>query len=161
MSAQPQPEPVADPPVYTITAAEFRMRCVAGWIENHMRPTDPEHPSRHGHAPSVREIGAYAGLRSAATIQWLLDQMCDHGFLRRNPWTARAVEPLAGPPLGSVSSASRDRILSVIRDCEGEMTMRQIAARTGMTLAATSGVVSHMLRDKVIQRVAYGVFRAA
>jgi SOS-response transcriptional repressor LexA len=161
MSAQPMPD--ADPPVYTITDAELRMRRVAGWIENHMRPTDPEHPSRHGHAPTVREIGAYAGLRSSATVQWLLDQMREHGFLRCVPGTtrARATEVLAGPPLGYVASASRDRVLSVLRDCDGEMTARQIAARTSLTLAATGGVLSHMLRDKMIRRVASGAFRAA
>lgn len=100
MSAHPQPEPVADPPVYTITAAEFRMRCVAGWIEQYRREL--------GYAPSMRDIGAYIGASSSNTVLRLLVEMSDRGFLWWEEGKSRTTVTVEGPPLGTVERRWND-----------------------------------------------------
>jgi SOS-response transcriptional repressor LexA len=94
MTARSQPEPVADPPVYVITPAEFRMRCVAGWIEQYRKTL--------GYAPSVREIGAYVGTSSSRSAMDLLVEMSERGFVWWEDGKSRTTVTAEGPPLGTV-----------------------------------------------------------
>jgi SOS-response transcriptional repressor LexA len=168
--------PDADPPVYTITAAEFRMRCVAGWIEQYRKT--------HGHMPTTREIGAYIGLSSSGPVAFLLAEMRERGFLRWEPRKSRAAEVVVGPPLGSVDrlwtdprlrgwrptdngdhqSAHREltELEQVLRAlAEGMTTAPEIAARTGLTRRDVNTLLSHMQAKGDAQRVSYGVYRIA
>jgi SOS-response transcriptional repressor LexA len=181
MSAQPYSVPVADPPVYTITAAEFRMRCVAGWIEQYRKT--------HGHAPALTEIGAYVGLRSNATIFFLLAEMRQHGFIQQEEKKIRTTEVLEGPKLGSVKRnftdpdvrrwsvgirgghesapdlavSQRDRVLYALDNAGGQSTIREIAARTGLPREAVATILSHLStrRRRAVQRVDRGAYRRA
>jgi hypothetical protein len=98
-----QLEPVADPPVYTITAAEFRMRCVAGWIEQYRLAL--------GYAPSMREVGAYMGASSSNTVLRLLAEMNERGFVWWEEGRSRTTATVEGPPLGTVPRRQYDQRL--------------------------------------------------
>lgn len=154
MSAQPHPEPVADPPVYVITAAEFRMRRASGWIENYRRT--------HGRGPRLTEIGAYLGLSSLATVFDLLVEMRELGFVQWEPEKQRTTEVLIGPVLGSARNPTqRARILRAVAECRGQATSRQIAARTGLSSYTVGTLLSMMAKEGDVQRISRGVYRLA
>ncbi len=48
----------------------------------------------NGYAPSMREIGAVAGLSSSASVQYQLKALEQKGFIRRDPTRGRAMEVL-------------------------------------------------------------------
>lgn len=172
-----QPVPVADPPVYVITAAEFRMRCVAGWIEQYRKT--------HGHAPRLTEIGTYAGLTSSGTAMRLVVEMNNHGFLRQEPRKSRAAEVLEGPALGSVerppwtdprlrgwrpgegedhsaawktSVTQREQVLNVLRGTDGTLAAREIVARTGIHRRTVSSLLSQLRDNGTVCRLGRGAW---
>lgn len=50
-----------------------------------------DHMDRYGYPPSVREIGAAAGMSSTSTVAHHLAVMQRKGFIRRDPGRARAI----------------------------------------------------------------------
>ncbi|RYG87626.1 MAG: hypothetical protein EON59_06860 [Alphaproteobacteria bacterium] len=53
------------------------------------------HQAERGYSPSLREIGAGVGCRSASQLDISLYSLEEHGFLRRRHNRARAIELLA------------------------------------------------------------------
>ncbi|MCR5559796.1 MAG: transcriptional repressor LexA [Schwartzia sp.] len=51
-----------------------------------------------GYPPSVREIGQAVGLKSSSTVHAYLDQMEDHGMIRRDPTKPRAIDLMEDNP---------------------------------------------------------------
>ena len=47
---------------------------------------------KNGYPPSLREIGAAAGLTSPASVQYQLKALEEKGFIRRDADSARAIE---------------------------------------------------------------------
>jgi SOS-response transcriptional repressor LexA len=152
VSAQSQPESDADPPVYVITAAELRMRRVAGWIEQYRKT--------FGKGPRLTEIGAYVGFSSVATIFDLLTEMRELGFIQWEPRRQRTAAVLVGPTLGSARKPTqRARILRVVAEYRGQATSRQISARTGLSSETVATLLSLMTREGDVQRVSRAVYR--
>lgn len=64
----------------------------------------------NGYPPSMREIGAAAGLASPASVQYQLQALEKKGFIRRDPTRGRALEVLLpGETSHLENSASTDR----------------------------------------------------
>ena len=64
----------------------------------------------NGYPPSMREIGAAAGLASPASVQYQLQALEKKGFIRRDPTRGRALEVLLpGETSHLGNSASTDR----------------------------------------------------
>jgi repressor LexA len=57
-----------------------------------------DHITVHGYAPTLREIGAAAGLASTSTVAYHLDRLAELGWLRRDPGLPRALVLLGRVP---------------------------------------------------------------
>ncbi len=68
----------------------------------------------NGYPPSMREIGAAAGLASPASVQYQLQALEKKGFIRRDPTRGRALEVLLpGEPSG-VAPADNTRMVPLL-----------------------------------------------
>jgi repressor LexA len=53
--------------------------------------------NEHGHAPSVREIGAEVDIRSTKAVKYHLDRLVEDGLLERVPGRARSLRTASRP----------------------------------------------------------------
>jgi repressor LexA len=53
--------------------------------------------NEHGHAPSVREIGAEVDIRSTKAVKYHLDRLVEDGLLERVPGQARSLRTASRP----------------------------------------------------------------
>ncbi|QOL35309.1 transcriptional repressor LexA [Bifidobacterium lemurum] len=65
------------------------------------------HIDAHGFAPSFREIGEYAGLKSPSSVKHQLQTLEDKGFIRMNANKGRAIEVVASPQGDEATPAAR------------------------------------------------------
>lgn len=68
------------------------------------------HIDSHGFAPSFREIGEYAGLKSPSSVKHQLQTLEDKGFIRMNANKGRAIEvvtPLQGDEATSATQPTQ------------------------------------------------------
>ncbi|QOL33270.1 transcriptional repressor LexA [Bifidobacterium eulemuris] len=65
------------------------------------------HIDAHGFAPSFREIGEYAGLKSPSSVKHQLQTLEDKGFIRMNANKGRAIEVVAPPQGDEATSAAQ------------------------------------------------------
>lgn len=63
----------------------------------------------NGYPPSMREIGAAAGLASPASVQYQLQALEKKGFIRRDPTRGRALEVLLPGETSHLENSSTDR----------------------------------------------------
>lgn len=63
----------------------------------------------NGYPPSIREIGAAAGLASPASVQYQLQALEKKGFIRRDPTRGRALEVLLPGETSHLENSSADR----------------------------------------------------
>ncbi len=63
----------------------------------------------NGYPPSMREIGAAAGLASPASVQYQLQALEKKGFIRRDPTRGRAIEVLLPGESSEFESAHADK----------------------------------------------------
>lgn len=91
MSSIPSP-PQQEPDESTLTE---RQRKVLDAIRLHI--------DEQGFAPSFREIGEAAGLKSPSSVKHQLQVLEDKGFIRMNANKGRAIEVVAPPPENTVA----------------------------------------------------------
>lgn len=65
----------------------------------------------NGYPPSMREIGAAAGLASPASVQYQLQALEKKGFIRRDPTRGRALEVLLPGEPSEVAPADNTRMV--------------------------------------------------
>ena len=68
----------------------------------------------NGYPPSMREIGAAAGLASPASVQYQLQALEKKGFIRRDPTRGRALEVLLPGEPSEVSPADNTRMVPLL-----------------------------------------------
>lgn len=78
------------------------------------------HINEQGFAPSFREIGIAAGLKSPSSVKHQLQALADKGFIRMNANKGRAIELVASPS-ASASPETTDR--NTATDNEGTATI--------------------------------------
>ena len=72
------------------------------------------HVDAQGFAPSFREIGDAAGLKSPSSVKHQLQTLCEKGFIRMSANKGRAIE-LTAPPASSGTAADiADRTVEVV-----------------------------------------------
>ncbi|MDR2587052.1 MAG: transcriptional repressor LexA [Coriobacteriales bacterium] len=64
--------------------------------------------AKNGYPPSVREIGEAVGLSSSSTVHSHLNTLENHGFIRRDPSSARALT-IIGPKTDAAASRGTTR----------------------------------------------------
>ena len=90
------------------------------------------HLDSHGFAPSFREIGEYAGLKSPSSVKHQLQALEEKGFIRMNANKGRAIEVVSDPQGDDDSSAtvssdmgmSDERTATIIPFPESESVMQ-------------------------------------
>ncbi len=68
----------------------------------------------NGYPPSMREIGAAAGLASPASVQYQLQALEKKGFIRRDPTRGRALEVLLPGEPSEVAPADNTRMVPLL-----------------------------------------------
>ena len=68
----------------------------------------------NGYPPSMREIGAAAGLASPASVQYQLQALEKKGFIRRDPTRGRALEVLLPGESSEVAPADNTRMVPLL-----------------------------------------------
>lgn len=68
----------------------------------------------NGYPPSMREIGAAAGLASPASVQYQLQALEKKGFIRRDPTRGRALEVLLPGESSEVAPADKTRMVPLL-----------------------------------------------
>ena len=68
----------------------------------------------NGYPPSMREIGAAAGLASPASVQYQLQALEKKGFIRRDPTRGRALEVLLPGEASEVAPADNTRMVPLL-----------------------------------------------
>ena len=69
----------------------------------------------NGYPPSMREIGAAAGLASPASVQYQLQALEKKGFIRRDPTRGRALEVLLpGEPSELAPHTNKTRMIPLV-----------------------------------------------
>lgn len=66
-----------------------------------------DHLSKHGHAPTLKEIGAAIGVHSKGSVHRLVAALVDKGYLNRDPSCWRAMQPTESgnlPLLGRIAA---------------------------------------------------------
>ena len=69
------------------------------------------HVQEHGFAPSFREIGEAAGLKSLSSVKHQLEALAEKGFIRMNANKGRAIELIESPTDKSESHHASSKIL--------------------------------------------------
>ena len=69
------------------------------------------HVQEHGFAPSFREIGEAAGLKSPSSVKHQLEALADKGFIRMNANKGRAIELIETPAGNAESRHTSSKIL--------------------------------------------------
>lgn len=69
------------------------------------------HVQKHGFAPSFREIGEAAGLKSPSSVKHQLEALAEKGFIRMNANKGRAIELIESPTDKSESRHTSSKIL--------------------------------------------------
>ena len=78
------------------------------------------HINEQGFAPSFREIGIAAGLKSPSSVKHQLQALADKGFIRMNANKGRAIELVASP---SASASPETTARNTATDNEGTATI--------------------------------------
>lgn len=68
----------------------------------------------NGYPPSMREIGAAAGLASPASVQYQLQALEKKGFIRRDPTRGRALEVLLPGESSEVAPTDKTRMVPLL-----------------------------------------------
>lgn len=68
----------------------------------------------NGYPPSMREIGAAAGLASPASVQYQLQALEKKGFIRRDPTRGRALEVLLPGEPSEIAPADNTRMVPLL-----------------------------------------------
>jgi repressor LexA len=68
----------------------------------------------NGYPPSMREIGAAAGLASPASVQYQLQALEKKGFIRRDPTRGRALEVLLPGEQSELGSTDKTRMVPLV-----------------------------------------------
>lgn len=68
----------------------------------------------NGYPPSMREIGAAAGLASPASVQYQLQALEKKGFIRRDPTRGRALEVLLPGEDSQIPPADKTRMVPLL-----------------------------------------------
>ena len=68
----------------------------------------------NGYPPSMREIGAAAGLASPASVQYQLQALEKKGFIRRDPTRGRALEVLLPGETSEIAPADKTRMVPLV-----------------------------------------------
>ena len=68
----------------------------------------------NGYPPSMREIGAAAGLASPASVQYQLQALEKKGFIRRDPTRGRALEVLLPGDTSEIAPVDKTRMVPLV-----------------------------------------------
>ena len=68
----------------------------------------------NGYPPSMREIGAAAGLASPASVQYQLQALEKKGFIRRDPTRGRALEGLLPGDTSEIAPVDKTRMVPLV-----------------------------------------------
>lgn len=68
----------------------------------------------NGYPPSMREIGAAAGLASPASVQYQLQALEKKGFIRRDPSRGRALEVLLPGDRSEIAPVDKTRMVPLV-----------------------------------------------
>ena len=68
----------------------------------------------NGYPPSMREIGAAAGLASPASVQYQLQALEKKGFIRRDPSRGRALEVLLPGDASEIAPVDKTRMVPLV-----------------------------------------------